>query len=216
MADEAGHNAGRADITAVVLAGGRATRMGGLDKGLQLFRGQPLALHAARRVQPQVAGVLLNANRNLPAYAAWGLAVLPDAHPGHCGPLAGFAAALAHCPTPWLLALPCDTPRFPADLATRLMQAATQARAPVASACAPDPDAHGQLRTHAAFCLMQVALLDDLQAFLAAGGRRVQQWSARHGGALAVFDRPGDDPHAFANANTLQQLQQLQQASVFD
>ncbi len=198
------------DITALVLAGGRGTRMGGVDKGLQPFRGQSLALHAARRIQPQVAGVMLNANRHLRDYRALGWPVWPDAQPDHPGPLAGFAAGLAHCPTPWLLALPCDTPLFPSDLAVRLAEAAAQADAPIAMACAPDAEDGGRLRTHAVFCLMRVTLLADLQAFIDAGGRRVQQWSARHGCALAVFDRPGDDPQAFANANTLAELRALE------
>lgn len=201
------------DITALVLAGGRGTRMGGVDKGLQPFRGQPLALHAARRVQPQVAGVMLNANRHLDRYGAWGLPVWPDAQGDFAGPLAGFAAGLGHCLTPWLLAVPCDTPLFPADLAAHLASAAHEARAPIAMAAAPDGTDGAdppQLRTHAVFCLMHVSLLDDLQAFLHAGGRRVQQWSARHGCAIAAFDRPGDAPGAFANANTLEQLRALE------
>ncbi|WP_461469458.1 molybdenum cofactor guanylyltransferase [Melaminivora sp.] len=120
----------RQDITAVILAGGRSRRMGGLDKGLQLFHGLPLALHAARRVQPQVGAVMLNANRHLAQYQRWGWPVWPDIEPEQPGPLAGFMTGLAHCPTPWLLALPCDTPLFPPDLAQRLAQAASQAAAP--------------------------------------------------------------------------------------
>ncbi len=202
------------DITALVLAGGRGTRMGGVDKGLQLFCGVPLALHAARRVRPQVAGVMLNANRHLDEYRAWGLPVWPDEPADFAGPLAGFAAGLAHCPTPWLLALPCDTPLFPADLAARLAAAALAAGAPLATAAAPEDvregAAPGAPRAHPVFCLMQAALLPDLLAFMAAGGRRVQQWSARHGGAHASFDQPGDAGRAFANANTAEQLRALQ------
>jgi len=199
------------DITALVLAGGRGTRMGGVDKGLQPFGGVPLALHATRRVRPQVAGVMLSANRHLPEYAAWGLPVWPDTDGSFAGPLAGFAAGLAHCPTPWMLTVPCDTPLFPQDLAARLAQAAQLAGAPVAMAAAPQVDGDGpsRLRTHAVFCLVSVALREDLQAFLRAGGRRVQEWSAQHGCAIAAFDRPGDDPQAFANANTPQELEKL-------
>ncbi|SDM00165.1 molybdenum cofactor guanylyltransferase [Oryzisolibacter propanilivorax] len=185
--------------------------MGGVDKGLQLFRGVPLALHAARRVRPQVASVMLSANRHLPEYAAWGMPVWPDTDGSFAGPLAGIAAGLAHCSTPWMLTVPCDTPLFPQDLAARLAQAAQQARAPVAMAAAPQPERDGplRLRTHAVFCLVSVALHEDLEVFLRAGGRRVQQWSGQHGCAIAAFDRPGDDPQAFANANTLEQLQEL-------
>ncbi|UHJ66269.1 molybdenum cofactor guanylyltransferase MobA [Melaminivora jejuensis] len=213
------------DITALVLAGGRATRMGGVDKGLQPFRGTPLALHAARRVQPQVGSVLINANRHLDTYRSWGLPVVSDADESFAGPLAGFAAGLAHCRTPWLLALACDTPLFAHDLAQRLAAAACGAGAPIAIAAAPQ---HGQeagngareaaqdgagppLHMHPALCLLHVSLLPDLQQFLAGGGRRVRQWGARHGCAIAVFDQPGDSPQAFANANTLEQLRALEE-----
>ncbi|HCL86034.1 MAG TPA: molybdenum cofactor guanylyltransferase MobA [Comamonadaceae bacterium] len=199
------------DITALVLAGGRGTRMGGVDKGLQPFHGVPLALHAARRVQPQVGCVMLSANRNLAEYAAWGLPVWPDAEAGFAGPLAGFAAGLSHCSTPWMLTVPCDTPLFPPDLAMRLADAAQRARAPIAMAAAPQATEDGapRLRTHAVFCLVSVALRADLELFLRTGGRRVQQWSGQHACAFAEFDRPADDPIAFANANTLEQLQEL-------
>ena len=110
-------------VTGLVLAGGRGTRMGGVDKGLQLFEGNPLALHALRRLQPQVAGVAVNANRNLPAYEAFDAPVWPDGLADYPGPLAGFLSGLSHCPTPWLLTIPCDTPRFPTDLAERMIEA---------------------------------------------------------------------------------------------
>ncbi len=216
----------RQDITAVILAGGRSRRMGGLDKGLQLFHGLPLALHAARRVQPQVGAVMLNANRHLAQYQRWGWPVWPDIEPEQPGPLAGFMTGLAHCPTPWLLALPCDTPLFPPDLAQRLAQAASQAAAPLAMAAAPDhaPPCEFKAgteparpagparpwRVHAVFCLLHRSLLPSLTQFVQGGGRRVQQWSQQQGCALAHFDQPGDDPLAFANANTQTELLALQ------
>ena len=107
------------DITGLILAGGRGSRMGGVDKGLQGFRGQPLALHVLRRLQPQVGSVMISANRNLAAYEAFGVPVWPDGLADHAGPLAGFLIGLEHCTTPWLLTVPCDSPRFPADLAGR-------------------------------------------------------------------------------------------------
>ncbi len=203
------------DITALVLAGGRGTRMGGVDKGLVPFGDTPLALHAARRIAPQVATVALNANRHLETYRAWGFPVWPDTEPGQPGPLAGFLAGLMHCSTPWLLTLPCDSPLFPADLAIRLAAAATEAGAPLAMAAAPDPDAleggTAPLRTQPVFCLMHVRLQGELERFLRSGGRRVQQWSRRHGCAIATFDQPQDNPRAFANANTPGELQALHQ-----
>src|SRR5271155_2698102 len=94
--------------------------MGGVDKGLQLFQGVPLAHHALRRLSPQVGQVMVNANRNLERYRAMGLAVYSDAVPDFAGPLAGVLAGLDHCLTPYLVTVPCDTPYFPHDLVERL------------------------------------------------------------------------------------------------
>ena len=98
--------------------------MGGVDKGLQNFRGLPLALHTLMRLQPQVGDVMINANRNLAAYESFGVPVWPDGLADYAGPLAGFLTGLERCETPWLLTVPCDTPLFPPDLAARLAQAA--------------------------------------------------------------------------------------------
>lgn len=201
------------DITGLVLAGGQGTRMGGADKGLQPFGGVPLAEHALRRLQAQVGGVMVSANRNLPAYQALGVPVLPDSQEGFAGPLAGLLAGLAHCPTPWLLAVPCDAPLFPDDLALRLACAATEAGALIALAAAPDAEAGGALRPQPVFCLVHTTLHGSLARYLAEGGRKAGAWAAQHQRALAPFDRPGDPPLAFANANTLAELQQLEPAA---
>jgi molybdopterin-guanine dinucleotide biosynthesis protein A len=103
----------KAQITGMVLAGGRGSRMGGVDKGLQGFRGMPLAMHALFRLQPQVGEMMINANRNLAAYESMGVPVWPDALPEYPGPLAGFLAGLERCETPYLVVVPCDTPLFP-------------------------------------------------------------------------------------------------------
>lgn len=192
------------DITGLVLAGGRGSRMGGLDKGLQLHEGQPLALHALQRLRPQVGALLLNANRNHQAYAAMGAPVCPDALPDHPGPLAGFLAGLAACRTPWLLAVPCDTPHFPADLALRMAQAARDAQADVALAATRD--AQGRVWLQPVFCLMKASLGVSLAEFTASGQRKVERWTALHRRVPVVFD----DASAFDNANTLDELQRLQ------
>src|SRR3990167_8794866 len=98
------------DITGLILAGGRGSRMGGVDKGLQNHLGMPLAMHALLRLGPQVGHLMVNANRNLGAYDAFGVPVWPDALPDYPGPLAGFLAGLEHCETPYLVTVPCDTP----------------------------------------------------------------------------------------------------------
>src|SRR5262245_31021284 len=107
-------------VSGLVLAGGRATRMGGGDQGLQLLEGEALVQHALRRLAPQVRPLMINANRNLETYAALGVPVWPDADADFAGPLAGFLAGLTHCETDWLATVPCDTPGFPLDLVERL------------------------------------------------------------------------------------------------
>lgn len=202
----------RALITGLVLAGGRGSRMGGVDKGLERFRGVPLAQHALWRLQPQVGPALLNANRNLETYRSFGVPVWPDADANYAGPLSGFLTGLAHCTTPWLLTVPCDTPLFPADLAARLAAAAERAQTDIAMAAAPEtgPDGRSRLWPQPVFCLLRARLLPSLQQFTQSGGRKIDAWTGQQGCTLVPFDAPGDDPSAFFNANTLAELQALE------
>lgn len=197
-------------ITGVILAGGRGSRMGGVDKGLQNFKGVPLAWHTLQRLSPQVGGMMISANRNLPAYQAFGVPVWPDdAGLGeYAGPLAGFITALAHCQTPLLLTVPCDTPLFPADLAKRMAAALAREDADLVVASAPDEQ--GQLRTQAVFCLLRITLLASLQRYVQTGGRKIQAWTAQQKTTLLPFNQPGDSAQAFSNANTLAELQLLE------
>jgi len=199
----------REDITGVVLAGGRGSRMGGTDKGLQNFRGIPLALHTLLRLSPQVGEVMVNANRNLAAYESFGAPVWPDALPDFAGPLAGFLTGLEQATTPWVVTVPCDTPLFPTDLVQRLAQEATRSEAEIAMASAREAD--GQLRTQPVFCLLRRDLLESLVRFTQAGGRKIDAWTAQHRTVEVPFDAPGDDPRAFFNANTLAELRDLEQ-----
>lgn len=199
------------DITGLVLAGGRGSRMGGVDKGLQTFRGLPLALHTLMRLQMQVGVSLINANRNLAAYESFGAPVWPDANNDYAGPLAGFLTGLEHCETPWLLTVPCDSPRLPTDLARRLADAAVREGADIAIACAPDSATPGApLRAQPVFCLLRASLRPSLARYTHEGGRKIGAWTAQHRCARVPFDRPGDDPHAFGNANTPAELQALE------
>lgn len=200
-------------ITGLVLAGGRGSRMGGADKGLQNFNGTPLALHALLRLQMQegglVGGQMVNANRNLAAYEAFGVPVWPDTLDGYAGPLAGFMTGLERCETPYLLTVPCDTPLFPLDLAVRLAQAFEDESTEIAMAAAPEED--GQLRPQPVFCLLRVELMESLLVFTQAGGRKIDRWTDQHRTVIVPFDRPGDDPKAFFNTNTLAELHALEQ-----
>jgi molybdopterin-guanine dinucleotide biosynthesis protein A len=198
------------DITGVVLAGGRGSRMGGVDKGLQNFNGIPLALHTLMRLNPQVGAAMVNANRNLAAYESFGAPVWPDVIADYAGPLAGFLTALERCETPWLVTVPCDTPLFPPDLVERLAARASQEGAEIAMAAAPEED--GQLRTQPVFSLLRVELMESLVRFTQAGGRKIDAWTAQHKTVVVPFDAPGDDPRAFFNANTLAELHRLERS----
>ena len=191
-------------ITGLILAGGRGSRMGGVDKGLQNHRGVPLALHALMHLGPQVGEVLINANRNLGAYESMGVPVWPDALPDYPGPLAGFLTGLERCETPFLVTVPCDTPNFPLDLVARLGQALLAEDAEIALAATREPD--GQLQTHPVFCLMRAELLESLVRATQSGERKVDRWTGQHRCATVVFD----DAAAFFNANTAAELQSLQ------
>jgi molybdopterin-guanine dinucleotide biosynthesis protein A len=198
------------DVTGLILAGGRGARMGGVDKGLQNFNGMPLALHTLLRLQPQVGDVMINANRNLGAYEAFGVPVWPDVLAGYAGPLAGFLTGLERCETRWLVTVPCDTPRFPLDLVERLASAAQEQDAEMAMAAAPEED--GQVHNQPVFSLLRVDLLESLVRFTQGGGRKVDAWTAQHKTATVPFTAPGDEPCAFFNVNTLAQLRRLEQS----
>ncbi|KJS71105.1 MAG: molybdopterin-guanine dinucleotide biosynthesis protein A [Comamonadaceae bacterium BICA1-1] len=199
-------------VTALVLAGGRGSRMGGVDKGLVPLQGAPLVQQALQRLRMQLGGgpaeIAINANRQLADYAAFGLPVWPDPVPGFVGPLAGFAAGLEHCRTPLLLTVPCDVPRFPLDLLRRLRQALLQEQADLALAAAPDEG--GVTRWQPVFCLLRVGLRQSLLDYLEMGECKVQKWARLHCCAVVPFNTPTDDPLAFRNLNTPEQLRALE------
>jgi len=192
------------DITGLVLAGGRGSRMGGVDKGLQNHQGVALALHTLLRLGSQVGHVMINANRNLGAYESFGVPVWPDPVGDFAGPLAGFAAGLERCETALLLSVPCDTPNFPDDLATRLAAALDAEQADLAYAVTFED---GREQRQPVFCLMKSTLSESLIAFLHGGGHKIDAWFAQHRAVPVRFD----DASAFFNANTAAELAQLQQ-----
>jgi molybdopterin-guanine dinucleotide biosynthesis protein A len=190
----------REQITALILAGGRGSRMGGVDKGLQTLEGEPLVQHALRRIAPQVGSVMISANRHPEVYRGYGVPVLADADTDYPGPLAGFLAGLTHCRTDWMATVPCDTPRFPEDLVATLAAAAGDARAVVAVT-----EEAGERRRQSVFCLLKADLHVDLAAYLAEGGRKIERWLERQGCVDVLFD----DADAFFNANTIDELRRL-------
>ena len=186
-------------ITGLILAGGRGTRMGSIDKGLQIFRGMPMAQHVAARLMPQVSHLMINANRNLAEYEAICTPVWPDAMRDFAGPLAGLQTGIMHCQTPYLVTAPCDSPFVPVDLVARLQSGLLAQNADVAVAVTGSAD---QTQIHPVFCLVKTSLLPHLTDYLQHGGRKFDTWYA----TLPVARVHFDDEAAFRNINTLDEL----------
>lgn len=201
-------NLTRADITGLVLAGGRGTRMGGVDKGLQPLHGEALAAHVLKRLAAQTGPLLISANRHPEVYAAlgapFGATIVADSLPDFPGPLAGLLTGLRAARTDFVLSAPCDSPGLPADLAARLALALDAQQADIATVTTTD--AHGETSVHPVFALLRTALADDLSAFLEAGERKVRAWYARHKTVEVAFA----DERAFYNINSLQELADLE------
>jgi len=195
----------RAEITGLILAGGRAQRMGGIDKGLVSFMGKPLIEHAIDRLTPQVTAILINANRNQDRYAQYGHAVIADQHPDFAGPLAGFAAGLEDCKTEYLLSVPCDSPVFPLNLSQRMLEAMINTQSDLVYASSVD--ATGTTWTQPVFCLMRRSVEQSLQDFLGQEGRKIDRWFETLRSSTVVFT----DEVAFANTNTPEELRALEQ-----
>lgn len=181
----------RQQITGVVLAGGRGSRMGGVDKGLVDLRGKPMVAHALDALRPQVGRLLINANRHLDQYRIYGCEVVPDALDGFLGPLAGLASAMQAATTPYVVTVPCDSPLLADDLVERLYRALTRDEADISVA-------HDGERLHPVFALLKRELLPSLIEYLAAGERKIDIWFARHALAIADFS---DRAETFINVN---------------
>ena len=182
-------------ITGLVLAGGRGSRMGAVDKGLEVFRGEPLVAHVLERMRPQVGRLIISANRHRGRYAAFGHPVVADAIADDIGPLAGLHAGLTACNTDFLVAVPCDAPFLPQHLVARLTQPFADPLTVVSMAATADG-------AHPVCCLMRRDVVDALAAFIAGGGRSVGAWIATLDGRAVSFD----DERSFRNLNTRDEL----------
>ena len=181
-------------VTGIVLAGGRGSRMGGVDKGLQPLRGKPMVAWVLERLAPQVDEIVVNANQNLDAYAGFGHRVVPDSLGGFAGPLAGLHAGLLAAAHALAVTVPCDSPFLPLDLVRRLKEELGENDLAVAKT--------GD-QPHPVFALVRRSVLPHLERFLAGGGRKIDAWYA----TLAVVEVSFDDqPDAFRNINTLEEL----------
>lgn len=191
------------NVTGIVLAGGMGRRMGGMNKGLLPFQGKPMVAHVLERLRPQVAEILVNANREIDAYAQFGFPVIPDAIGGYAGPLAGLHCGLSAAHYPLAVTVPCDSPFLPLDLVERLHAALQQNDADLAVARTGD-------QPHPVFCLCRTSVLPNLTQFLAGGGRKIDAWYANLNTVEVAFD---DEAEAFANINTPEELSCMQQAA---
>ena len=187
----------RSDVTGIVLAGGLGRRMGGVDKGLVELDGKPMVAHVIARLAPQVATIVVNANRNAQRYEALGHPVVGDDVGGFAGPLAGLHAGLSRTRTPFAVTVPCDSPFLPNDLVARLGAALAREGAQLAVARTFD-------QPHPVFAFVRTDLFANLAAFLAGGGRKIDSWYA----ALRAVEVPFDDcADAFRNINTPQEME---------
>ena len=184
-------------VTAVILAGGRALRMGGEDKGLVLLRDRPMIQWVLDRLSPQVTKILISANRNKAQYAELGYRIVSDNANDFQGPLAGIAAALAQTDTPWLVSVPCDSPLIPLDLIGRLHDQVVRGGARAGAA-------HDGKRLQPVFSLVHRDLLADLVSYLQDGERKIDRWLERHAFQSVDFT---DRQEMFLNVNTPMDLQ---------
>ena len=189
-------------ITAVILAGGRGTRMGGQDKGLVQLDGKPMIGHVISALVSQADSLIINANRNLETYAAFGYPVIRDELEGFQGPLAGILCALDRIDSPYLLCVPCDVPGLPGDLARRLSTALQEQQGELAVV-------HDGEKLQPAFALIPTELRDDLRDYMQRGERRLRSWCREHRLALADYS---DQPESFANINDAGELQRYRNA----
>jgi molybdenum cofactor guanylyltransferase len=191
----------RSAIAGLILAGGRARRMGGEDKGLIRLAGRPMVEHVLERIGPQVDEVVINANRNAEQYGRYGHRVIPDVVDDFPGPLAGMLSAMEAVHQPWLAVVPCDSPLLPRDLVQRLFESALAESADIAVA-------HDGERLQPVVALLRCSLLPQLRAFVEQGGRKIDAWYAQH---RMVATDLSDHPEAFVNINTPEERAALEQ-----
>ncbi|CAI1160975.1 molybdenum cofactor guanylyltransferase MobA [Serratia ficaria] len=187
------------EITGVILAGGRGTRMAGEDKGLVPIGGVALYRYVLARLRTQVTAVAINANRNQKRYQASGLPVIGDLTPDFAGPLAGMLAGLEHAAGKWVAFVPCDVPDFPATLVEELWRQKGDAPAAYAS--------DGE-RDHPTLALLHTGLIPQLTDYLARGERKLMLFLKEVQAQRVVFS---GQQAAFHNLNTPDDCRRWQQ-----
>lgn len=191
------------EITGVVLAGGRGSRMNGKDKGLVIFRGKPMVNYALEALKSVTGQILISANRNIDIYAAYGYPVIKDQSGNFDGPLAGLHSALSYANTSYVMTIPCDSPFVNHMVLTRMLDAMNIGSSSISTI-------HDGNRLQSAFIIVHRQLIVDLDKYLSDGGRKVETWLKRHHLALADMS---DFPELFVNINTTGELTQLERMS---
>ena len=184
------------NITGIILAGGRARRMGGQDKGLIQLGMKPMIEYVLNAIEPQVDAIINNANRNQTTYEKYGFPVVADQIEGYCGPLAGMASGLQISETPFIVTAPCDSPLIPDNLVHKLYLTLRQENAEICTAFS-----NGRLQP--VFTLMKSELLSSMLDFLNNGDRKIDRWFEKHHLAIADFS---DQPETFININSAEEL----------
>ena len=184
------------DITGVILAGGRARRMGGADKGLVLFNGKPLIEYVIDALEPQVGYLLINANRNHEKYRSYEFDVISDELEDYCGPLAGMACVLNKINTPYLVTAPCDTPFITDNLVKNLSSSIVHENTEISVA-------HNGERLQPVFCMMKKTLITSINEYLQNGGRKIDQWFEQHSVSIVDFS---SNSECFENFNSKEEI----------
>lgn len=184
------------NITGIILAGGRARRMGGQDKGLIQLARKPMIEYVLNAIEPQVDAIIINANRNQKVYGKYGFTVVADHIEGYCGPLAGMASGLQAAKTPFVVTVPCDSPLIPDDLVQKLYSTLQDEDAEICTALS-----NGRLQP--VFTLMKSELLHSMLDFLNNGERKIDKWFEKHHLAIADFS---EQPETFININSAEEL----------
>lgn len=182
-------------ISAVILAGGKGTRMGGINKGLVNLQGRPMIQHVIDKLVAQVGSIIISANQDIDQYRAFGYEVIEDLLPESQGPLVGIYSALMITNTDWLICAPCDVPGLPLDLVSRLSDKDPSCLARVV---------HDGTRQQSACCLLHVSLRNKLKEFILSGQHAVHRFLTEQNVVEVDFS---DQASAFANINTPQELQ---------
>ena len=180
------------DITAVILAGGKARRMDGEDKGLITLKNRAMIDYIISALRPQADNIIINANRNQKQYGLYGLPVIVDILGDYLGPLVGMATGMHSTDTSYIVTVPCDSPFIPETLVETLYRALHDKQADISVA-------HDGVRMQPVFALLRCDLLPSLLAYLDEGGRKIDTWYHQHRLAIADFSH---SPDTFLNLNT--------------